>query len=82
MVDRFARQFALALIRFYRLALSPLFGANCRYLPTCSQYALDAYRTHSCVKATGLVALRLCRCHPLGGHGLDPVPHADERILT
>ena len=46
----------------------------CRFLPTCSSYALDALERHGAVRGSWLALLRLGRCHPWGGHGLDPVP--------
>ena len=66
----------LALIYAYRLTLSPLLGGHCRFHPTCSQYALDAYREHSPLRATLLTARRLLRCHPFRKGGYDPVPLA------
>ncbi len=68
-----AHVFALP-VRFYRLALSPLIGSNCRYQPTCSEYALEALKTHGAIKGAWLAARRIGRCHPLGGSGYDPVP--------
>jgi uncharacterized protein len=67
-------------VRLYRLTLSPaqtfLFGATggCRFTPTCSVYALDAVREHGAVAGTILATKRICRCHPWGGCGHDPVP--------
>lgn len=67
-------------IRVYRAVLSPaqtfLFGsaAGCRYTPSCSAYALEAVQTHGAVTGSALTAKRLCRCHPWGGAGHDPVP--------
>ncbi len=75
---RLARLPFLALIYAYRATLSPLMGGRCRFIPSCSQYALEAYREHNPVRATGLTARRLCRCHPWGGEGFDPVPPASE----
>jgi uncharacterized protein len=65
---------ALALIRAYKVLLSPLFAGSCRFLPSCSDYAAEAVRTHGVIRGTGLAAARLAKCHPLGGAGLDPVP--------
>ena len=66
----------LLLIRVYQYVFSPVLGANCRYQPTCSQYAYDAVVTHGPVKGSWLAAKRICRCHPWGGAGYDPVPVA------
>lgn len=64
-------------VRAYRLLLSPWVGHGCRFQPTCSAYALDALQTHGGVKGGYLAAHRICRCHPWGGHGYDPVPRCD-----
>jgi len=72
-------------IRAYQLTISPaqilLFGATggCRYTPTCSAYALEALRGHGAVAGTILTAKRICRCHPWGGCGHDPVPENEFR---
>ncbi len=66
----------VAAIWLYRVTLSPLMGGHCRFHPTCSVYALEAYRTHGAFRGTLLTARRLLRCHPLGGSGYDPVPEA------
>ena len=66
----------MALIWGYRFTLAPLMAGHCRFLPTCSEYGLEAYRVHGPVRGSFLTARRLCRCHPWGGHGFDPVPPA------
>jgi putative membrane protein insertion efficiency factor len=63
-----------ALIRGYQLAVSPLLGPRCRYLPTCSDYALEAVSAHGALRGGWLTLRRLVRCHPWGGSGYDPVP--------
>jgi len=65
-----------ALLRAYQIVVSPLVGPACRYLPSCSEYALEAIDVHGPLRGSGLAVRRLCRCHPLGGSGLDPVPLA------
>jgi hypothetical protein len=60
--------------RAYKLTLSPWFGRSCRFLPTCSDYAAEALILHGPVRGGALAARRLCRCHPFGGSGFDPVP--------
>jgi len=64
----------IALLYLYRVLLGPLMGGKCRFIPTCSRYALDAYRARNPLTATFLTARRLLRCHPWGGDGYDPVP--------
>ncbi len=61
-------------VRGYRLIFSPWVGYNCRYQPTCSQYALDALAEHGALKGGWLAAKRIARCNPFGGCGHDPVP--------
>ncbi|MBT6094076.1 MAG: membrane protein insertion efficiency factor YidD [Rhodospirillaceae bacterium] len=63
-----------ALIRSYQLLISPLLGHNCRYLPGCSEYAMDAVERHGPVSGSWLATKRICSCHPWGGSGFDPVP--------
>jgi putative membrane protein insertion efficiency factor len=70
----------ISAIRLYRLTISPaqvfLFGATggCRFTPTCSVYAMDAVREHGALTGSALATKRICRCHPWGGGGYDPVP--------
>jgi uncharacterized protein len=64
----------LALIAGYRLVLSPLMGANCRFYPTCSAYAAEAIELHGALRGSWLAAKRICRCHPWHPGGFDPVP--------
>ncbi len=64
----------LLLVRIYRYTLSPLLGVNCRYQPTCSEYAVEALRQHGAFRGMALAARRIGRCHPWGGAGYDPVP--------
>lgn len=61
-------------IRFYQLCISPMLGSSCRFTPTCSQYAVEALRKHGPLKGSWLAVRRICRCHPWGGSGYDPVP--------
>ncbi len=46
----------------------------CRFVPSCSTYTLEAVETHGAMRGTALAVRRVCRCHPWGGHGFDPVP--------
>ena len=65
---------ALALLRAYKLLLSPLFTGACRFTPSCSDYMTDALREHGLASGAWLGLKRLARCQPFGGHGFDPVP--------
>jgi len=62
------------LIRAYQRAISPLFPPSCRFVPTCSAYAIEALSTHGSLKGSWLTLRRLLRCHPLCKGGYDPVP--------
>ncbi|MEO0454126.1 MAG: membrane protein insertion efficiency factor YidD [Verrucomicrobiota bacterium] len=70
----------ITLLKGYRIFLSPIIHTlggtmcACRYHPTCSQYAIEAIETHGAIKGSWLAAKRVCRCHPWGGFGYDPVP--------
>jgi len=69
----------LVLIRSYRRFLSPLVPPSCRYTPSCSAYAEEAFVAHGTLHALELVIRRLARCHPWGGEGFDPVPEPRAR---
>ena len=68
----------LLLVWLYRIAISPWLGMNCRFQPTCSEYAMQALREHGAFRGTWLAAKRIGRCHPWGGSGYDPVPGTHE----
>ncbi|MBM3817704.1 MAG: membrane protein insertion efficiency factor YidD [Acidimicrobiia bacterium] len=69
-----AAALVLALLRGYKLLISQLFGGCCRYYPSCADYMRDAIEIHGAGRGVWLGLRRLCRCHPLGSHGVDPVP--------
>jgi len=64
----------LFIIKAYKLLLSPILPPSCRYLPTCSDYGIQAIQKHGPFKGGWLALKRISRCHPWGGHGYDPVP--------
>ncbi len=64
----------IILIRFYRRFISPLFPPVCRFTPTCSQYALEAFTKYGCFKGLYLTVRRVIRCNPFCNGGYDPVP--------
>lgn len=68
----------LVLIAGYRLILSPLLGASCRFYPSCSAYAIEAIDMHGALKGTWLALRRLARCHPWHAGGFDPVPPVEQ----
>ena len=71
--------FNILLIKSYQFVISPIFSNKCRFLPTCSQYYIDALKTHGFIKGTFLGLKRIFSCHPIkvlgGGSGLDLVPN-------
>lgn len=69
-----ARQICLFLIRFYRVCLSPLKLPCCRYVPTCSEYAMTAIEKYGIRTGGWMAVKRIARCHPFGKSGYDPVP--------
>ena len=64
----------LLLIKFYQIFLSPFFGKQCRFKPTCSNYSKEAIVRHGNTKGVLLTIKRLLKCHPWGESGYDPVP--------
>ncbi|MEE2670204.1 MAG: membrane protein insertion efficiency factor YidD [Bdellovibrionota bacterium] len=64
----------ITMIKFYRLAISPLLGPRCRFQPSCSQYALEAFEKFSIPKAIYLTVKRISKCHPFHSGGHDPLP--------
>lgn len=74
------KAFCIFLIQLYRKYLSPLKGTpSCRFTPTCSEYALEAYRVHGFFVGTALSLWRVLRCNPFGKGGYDPVPPKRQR---
>ncbi len=67
------KRFLIYLIRLYRRYLSPLFAPSCRFIPTCSEYALEAFQKKSTPRALWLTVLRIAKCHPFHPGGYDPV---------
>jgi putative membrane protein insertion efficiency factor len=65
----------LALLRTYKILISPLFAGCCRFQPSCADYMSEAVRSRGAAVGVYLGLRRLARCHPFGGFGIDPVPH-------
>lgn len=71
---RLPLRMAVGAVRFYRAYLSPLFPPTCRYVPTCSEYALTALQRYGLLKGSWMATKRICRCNPWHPGGYDPVP--------
>jgi hypothetical protein len=74
------RAVLIALVKGYRLLLSPWLGSSCRFTPTCSAYSLQALEAHGAAAGSYLTLRRLARCHPWCAGGHDPVPEVSARI--
>ena len=82
---RAMKEIAKAPIHAYSWTLKPLIGLECRHLPTCSEYALEAIEKNGAWRGAWLALARVCRCHPWGGsHGFDPPPDitGERHVLT
>lgn len=71
-----ARTVIAQTLRAYKWAISPLFPPACRYIPTCSEYALEAVERYGALRGILMACLRICRCHPFARGGYDPVVKA------
>ena len=76
------RSLLIGLIKLYQYLLSPLLGQNCRFHPTCSQYAVEAINEHGVLKGGYLSMRRIIKCHPFNEGGLDPVPKKQDKPLN
>jgi hypothetical protein len=72
-MNRLAQVTVLKLLRGYKWLLSPLLPPACRYLPTCSEFAIEAVERYGAWHGSGMAAWRILRCHPLAAGGYDPV---------
>lgn len=68
------RRIGVGIVHAYQLVLSPFMGGACRFEPSCSTYAITAIERHGLLKGFRLALVRVAKCHPLGSHGIDPVP--------
>ena len=66
----------IGIVQLYRFGFSPVMAPSCRYWPSCSEYAIEALRSHGAARGSWLTAKRLCRCHPWSAGGIDEVPAA------
>jgi len=69
------------IIKIYQMIFSPLIGKNCRFLPTCSEYAIESLKLHGLLSGSFFALKRILKCHPFGGHGLDPIPKRKQNKL-
>jgi len=74
MINHLLSSFFILLIKLYQVTLSPFLGRQCRYLPTCSNYGIEAISKYGAFKGGWLTIKRLLSCNPWGGSGYDPVP--------
>ena len=72
-----AQRAAVWLVRLYQVGFSPLLGGSCRFVPSCSVYAIEAIQRHGALRGGVLAVRRLARCRPFAPHGFDPVPPAE-----
>ncbi len=75
------RMFFILLVKIYQYLISPLLPRTCRYHPTCSQYAIEAFHTHGVIKALIFTTRRILSCNPWGGEGEDPVPPKGSPVI-
>ncbi|MEI3376940.1 MAG: membrane protein insertion efficiency factor YidD [Coriobacteriales bacterium] len=73
-VSSVPRRLAVSMVGFYRKYISPMFPPSCRYVPTCSEYAMIALQRYGFIKGSWMAIKRICRCHPWHPGGYDPVP--------
>lgn len=73
-MNRMATKVLLMFLRAYKWALSPMLAPACRYVPTCSEYAIEAVERHGVLRGSAMAVWRLLRCHPFASAGFDPVP--------
>ena len=79
------RNILIIIIKTYQFFISPLLGNRCRYLPTCSEYFIEALKTHGLIRGINLGMKRILKCHPFkslgGGEGIDFVPSTNKKEI-
>jgi putative membrane protein insertion efficiency factor len=68
------KKIAILFVKFYQYCIRPLLPNACRFMPSCSEYSVEAINKYGALKGSWLGLKRILRCHPWGGHGYDPVP--------
>tara|TARA_B100001142_G_C13735267_1_gene423159 strand:+ start:95 stop:343 length:249 start_codon:yes stop_codon:yes gene_type:complete len=79
MLNKIVTSTLILLIRGYQLIISPMLSSNCRFMPTCSEYAMESLKAYGVMKGTILTIKRIGKCHPWGSHGYDPIPKKIEK---
>ncbi len=74
LIDGLVAKIIVPIIKVYRTFISPILPPSCRFYPSCSSYAIEAYRKHGFIKGTFLAAFRIVKCNPFHHGGFDPVP--------
>lgn len=81
MIKQLAGGLLIGIVRIYQTIISPFFPATCRYVPTCSHYAVEAIQKHGPIKGGWMGIKRIASCHPWGGSGYDPVPEPNKHSI-
>lgn len=76
-MNKFTKSILILMIRAYQFLLSPILGENCRHVPTCSQYSVQAIKEWGSLKGLWISLKRIFRCNPWGTKGYDPIPNKD-----
>ncbi len=76
------KELLMAMLRIYKRLVSPMLPPACRYVPSCSEYAMEAVERHGAIRGSALAAWRLMRCHPFAKGGYDPVPSSERRVQS
>ena len=72
----------ISVLKLYKRWVSPMLLPSCRYVPTCSEYAMEAIERHGALRGSAMTAWRVCRCHPFAKGGFDPVPSIELRVAS
>ncbi len=81
LINKFIILIFLFPVKLYQWFISPLLPQSCRHVPTCSNYAISALKTHGIIKGTWLSVRRISKCHPWGTTGYDPVPGKGYKVF-
>ena len=79
-IDAGAAAVGIGAVRVYQWTVRPLIGSHCRFWPSCSEYAVEALRTHGAARGTLMATKRILRCNPWNEGGVDPVPGVDRNM--